>query len=56
LKSPVSTPASKTTNYQLVPGERAIYLGIQKQPGTNVVAVVEAVRAPPDVPVELHLP
>ena len=26
-------------------GERAIYLGIQKQPGTNVVAVVEAVKA-----------
>ncbi len=26
-------------------GERAIYLGIQKQPGTNVVAVVDAVKA-----------
>ena len=26
-------------------GDRAIYLGIQKQPGTNVVAVVDAVKA-----------
>ena len=43
--SRTSTTVSKTTRasawYQ---GERTIYLAIQKQPGTNVVAVCDAVK------------
>ena len=43
-KSRTSTTASRTTRPPLVQGERAIILAVQKQPGTNVVAVVDAVK------------
>ena len=44
-KSRTSTTASRTTRTPRgTSGERTIYLAIQKQPGTNVVAVVDAVK------------
>ena len=45
-RSRTSTTASRTTRRRAgTNGERCIYLSIQKQPGTNVVAVVDAVKA-----------
>ena len=45
-RSPTSTTASRTTRPPAgINGDRACILAIQKQPGTNVVAVVDAVQA-----------
>ena len=49
-RSPTSSTASKTTRngawfYTREGGRRAINMGVQRQPGTNIIEVTDAVRA-----------